>query len=118
MSKTRTAVIATFGTIAPTLAANGYEPVPIIRGEKRPSAEAWQAGGFAERAREFSRDYTGILTADTPCIDIDVSDAALVAECERIVFDVLNCFEAPPPERVGMAPRAALLFRCAKRSRN
>lgn len=103
--------VARFGDLAPRLAANGFEPVPVIPGEKRPRPPEWQRGGFAERAAEFSRDYTGILTRWTPAVDIDVSDPELVRQIENVVLDVLDCHERPPPARVGMAPRRLLVFR-------
>lgn len=103
--------IQRFGAIAPRLAGSGYDPVPIIPGEKRPRPAAWTLGGFAERAGEFSNDYTGILTKDTPAIDIDVTDADLVREIEAIVYDALDCHEMPPPRRIGSAPRTLMVFK-------
>lgn len=101
--------VDTFGILAPKLAANGYEPVPIIPGQKRPRPADWQHGGFAGRTAEFHRDFTGILTADCPAVDIDISDENLVRQVEQIVLDVLGCH--PPPARIGMAPRRLLMFR-------
>lgn len=103
--------IKTFGTLAPELAMRGFDPVPIIPGQKRPRPSAWQQGGFSQHAAQFAGDYTGILTVDCPAVDIDVSDAALVQQVVAIVLDVVGCHETPPPERIGMAPRALLLFR-------
>jgi P4 family phage/plasmid primase-like protien len=105
------AAVPTFDKTAPRLAANGYEPVPIEPGTKRCRQTGWQRGGFADRAARFRTDFTGLLTADCPAVDIDVSDAALVAELRSIVFDVTGCHEAPPPSRIGMMPRTLLLFR-------
>lgn len=100
-----------FGELAPRLAANGFEPVPVIPGQKRPRPSKWDGGGWAERAHQFADDFTGIIARYTPAVDIDVSDLALVREIEGIVFDVLDCHERPPPARVGMAPRRLLVFR-------
>jgi len=68
----------TFGFIAKDLAALGYEPVPIIRGEKRPAVDKWQAGGWEEHTQQFETNYTGLLTRFNPGVDIDVSDEELV----------------------------------------
>jgi putative DNA primase/helicase len=101
----------TFGTVAAQLAANGYEPVPIIPGEKRPVPDHWQAGGWESKIDQYYNSYTGILTRHTPGIDIDVSDPSLVAQIRNIVLDVTDCFEMPPPRRIGNAPRELLLFK-------
>lgn len=101
----------TFGFIAKNLAAMGYEPVPIIRGEKRPAVDKWQAGGWEMHTQQFETNYTGLLTRFNPGVDIDVSDEELVQAIRAIVFDVAGCHELPPPRRIGNAPRELLLFR-------
>lgn len=100
-----------FGEAAPLLSAQGYDVVPIKPGTKAPRPTQWQHGGFAAHAALYSNDYTGILTRETPSVDIDVSDAELVRQTEAIVMDVLDCHELPPPARIGMAPRRLLTFR-------
>jgi hypothetical protein len=101
----------TFGDIAQLLADKGYEPVPIIRGEKRPAPAKWQQGGWQAHASQYSENYTGILTRHNPCVDIDVSHAGLVDAIRDIAYDVTGCYEMPPPRRIGNAPRELLLFR-------
>lgn len=101
----------TFGSIAQQLADNGYEPVPIIRGQKRPAPDKWQDGGWEDQSWLYETNYTGILTRHTPGIDIDISDPELVEAVRSIVFDVTDCHEMPPPRRIGNAPRELLLFR-------
>jgi hypothetical protein len=101
----------TFGFIAKNLAALGYEPVPIIRGEKRPAVDKWQAGGWEAHSQQYETNYTGLLTRFNPGVDIDVSDDELVQAIRAIVFDVAGCHEVPPPRRIGNAPRELLLFR-------
>lgn len=100
-----------FGEAAPLLAAQGYDVVPIKPGTKAPRPTQWQHGGFAAHAALYATDYTGILTRDTPAVDIDISDAELVGLVENIVLEVLDCYELPPPARIGMAPRRLLTFR-------
>jgi hypothetical protein len=101
----------TFGFIAQNLADLGYEPVPIIRGEKRPAVDKWQAGGWEAHSQQYETNYTGLLTRFNPGVDIDVSDDELVQAIRAIVFDVAGCHEVPPPRRIGNAPRELLLFR-------
>jgi hypothetical protein len=101
----------TFGAVAERLASNGYEPVPIIRGEKRPASDRWQDGGFERQTSQYEKNFTGLLTRFTPGVDIDVSDPELVEAVRSIVFDVTGCYEVPPPRRIGNAPRELLLFR-------
>jgi hypothetical protein len=101
----------TFGHIAKKLASNGYEPVPIIRGEKRPAPSAWQQGGWEDHTEQYEKNFTGLLTRHNPSVDIDVSDDELVQQIRAIVFDVLDCHEMPPPRRIGNAPRELLMFR-------
>jgi hypothetical protein len=101
----------TFGFIAQNLADLGYEPVPIIRGEKRPAVDKWQAGGWEAHSQQYETNYTGLLTRYNPGVDIDVSDDELVQAIRAIVFDVAGCHEVPPPRRIGNAPRELLLFR-------
>lgn len=101
----------TFGYIAKQLAAKGYEPVPIIRGEKRPAPDKWQQGGWENHAQQYEKNFTGLLTRYLPAVDIDVSDPELVNDIRNIVYDVVGCHEVPPPRRIGNAPRELLVFR-------
>jgi len=100
-----------FGQTAPVLAGNGYDPIPVVPGTKRPRPRTWQCGGFTDQHLQFADDFTGILTRNCPAVDIDVSDPELVREVERIVLDVVGRPEATPLIRVGNAPRALLPFR-------
>ena len=100
-----------FGEAAPLLDAMGYDVVPIKPGTKAPRPMEWSKGGFAVHSDKYCDDYTGILTRDTPAVDIDVSDAELVRQIELLVLDVVGCYELRPPARIGMAPRRLLMFR-------
>jgi len=100
-----------FGHIAQQLAANGYEPVPIIRGEKRPAVDKWQQGGWENQTANFMSSFTGLLTRNNPAVDIDVSDPVLVEKIRNIVYEVTGCYELKPPRRIGNAPRELLMFR-------
>lgn len=98
-----------FGKLARPLGLKGYEPVPIRPGTKAPRPKGWQHGGFADRAQEFAHDYTGLLTRNTPAIDIDVSDPDIVRPIVNSVADVLGCREIDLLSRVGMPPRTLLM---------
>jgi len=68
--------------------ANGYQPVPV-RG-KKPALNGWTGLGNAsdDDIRSWERlcvSNTGILTATTPTLDIDLLDAAAVAEIVKLV---------------------------------
>lgn len=105
---------------------NGYRIVPIKRGSKAPPFDKWSSlrldkkqlrsmleGNYsAERKKEpytydGSRDGVGILTAETPLVDIDVRDEALSARMQEFVA----LYFGAAPIRIGMAPKAGLLFR-------
>ncbi len=104
-----TTQISTFEVTAPFLRSNGYLPIPIIPGTKRPAAQGWTEEGFDPHPGHYTGFYTGIATSHTPVIDIDVSEATVVAQIRAIVKDVTG--GVVPLSRTGMAPRVALLFR-------
>lgn len=101
----------TFGFIAKQLADNGYEPVPIIRGEKRPAPSEWQQGGWENHTDKYEKNFTGLLTRYLPAIDIDVSDPDVVKAVRDIINDVLGCYDIAIPRRIGREPRELLVFR-------
>jgi hypothetical protein len=97
------------------LRANGYSPIPVLG--KRPLITEWQkkVGAPATEIADWATQYqamvsTGILTAHTPAIDIDIlagPAADAVEDLLRDWFDgrgALLC-------RFGNAPKRALLFR-------
>lgn len=99
--------------VGASLVGNGYRIVPIPKGRKGPVIDAWQridatlddvktwaANGYAE-------GNIGVLTANTPAVDLDIYDATLADEMERYVISLLG--EAPV--RVGRAPKRLLVFR-------
>jgi hypothetical protein len=97
------------------LRANGYSPIPVLG--KRPLITEWQkkVGAPAAEIAGWAIQYqamvsTGILTAHTPAIDIDVLIAPAADAVEDLLRDrfddagALLC-------RFGNAPKRALLFR-------
>lgn len=113
------------------LIRNGYRIVPIMRGEKFPPFNDWEqtqadekllakwlSGSFpAKRGpkgkeRDFTytggpRDGVGIITSDTPAVDLDIKDHAVAVEMEEFVKLLLG----DAPMRIGDAPKRLLLFR-------
>lgn len=94
------------------LVANGYSIIPIPLGRKGPAVEDWQsnpartAEAVDSLAAEHPKDGVGILTRETPAVDIDCYDKGIVDAMIEWCND--NIGEAPL--RVGKAPKALLLF--------
>ena len=69
-----------------TLIRNGYYIVPIRRKSKAPGIDDWQTTRSTQSdlsswlANGHRQSGIGILTRQTPAVDIDVRDQALVAE--------------------------------------
>jgi hypothetical protein len=102
---------APFAELAPFLADYGYHPVPIMPGHKAPRIdhgwqdprppEAWPAG--------CATWGTGILTATTPALDLDIRDRAMVRALIALAADTIG----PGPFRIGAPPKALLPFSLA-----
>src|SRR5574337_850534 len=105
------------------LAANGWHPLPIIAGQKRPSVRDWSR--FATRGASpatvhelaaWERGHsgapgTGVACGNVVAIDVDVEHRPTVDAIERIAFEV---FGETPFIRVGRAPRETLIYRAAE----
>jgi 3-methyladenine DNA glycosylase/8-oxoguanine DNA glycosylase len=108
------------------LIRKGYRIVPIRRGTKMPPFDKWSQlnvdqkllqsylDGTAtvtvdkrDRLYDGSRDGVGILTADTPLVDIDVKNDEISQQMRAFV----ELMYGDAPVRVGMAPKQGLLFR-------
>lgn len=107
----------TFPTTGRKLLENGYLIVPIKPGHKSPANDEWQTARFdpSNLDNKYAACGTGILCGQGPhpivAIDIDIPhDAALV---ERIA-DLCRERFGPTIERVGNAPKLALLYRAAE----
>ena len=114
-----------------TLIRNGYHIVPIMRGGKLPPFNGWQqtqadeallaewlSGKYAAKRgkkgeeRDFNyttgpRDGVGILTTDTPAVDIDIKNAKMAVAVEEFVRLLLG----DAPMRIGNPPKRLLLYR-------
>ena len=96
-----------------TLLEAGYDIIPIKRGDKRPPFEEWQhiradrnmLAGWLDDG--YGRCGVGIITANTPAVDIDVRDEDVARHMEEWVHENI----AMAPVRVGLPPKRLLLFR-------
>jgi Bifunctional DNA primase/polymerase, N-terminal len=91
--------------------ANGYQPIPA-RG-KKPALDGWTGLGNAsdDDIRSWERlcvANTGLLTATTPTLDLDLLDAATVVEMVELVR---GRFEGAILIRTGRAPKCCIPFR-------
>jgi len=93
------------------LLAADYHPLPC--NGKAPPIPGWQdilatpkiIDGWNDKYPEANN--TGILTRDTPAIDLDILDEEIVEELEVLAEDMLG----KTAGRTGRAPKRALLFR-------
>lgn len=100
------------------LAENGYLPIQVHPGQKRPRGDGWQQQRNTPEdcdrivASGYASDGVGILTGvgETPVclVDIDCLDAALVSELRAWCDRELGL----GVERVGLAPKTGLVYRC------
>jgi hypothetical protein len=93
------------------LLAAGYSPLPV--NGKAPPAPGWQdivatndiISGWEDKYLDATN--TGILTGNTPAIDIDVLDSDVADEVQQIAERLIGTSAV----RTGQAPKRAMLFR-------
>jgi Bifunctional DNA primase/polymerase, N-terminal len=96
------------------LLTSGFQPIPV--NGKAPVAHSWQnTSATVDTIEVWSRELpgatnTGILTKDTPAIDIDVYDCFAADELQKLAWGMID-EEAHHLVRIGQAPKRALLFR-------
>ena len=94
------------------VADNGYAVIPIIPGEKRPYGKGWEKyDGTSEGVEDWLKagkgDHgIGIKAKDTPAVDVDIHDKAVV---EKIVEFVVG-LTGETLRRVGLPPKTLLPF--------
>jgi hypothetical protein len=89
---------------------NGYDITPL--NGKRPLLEAWQKGGANAAAAERwgnTGTGTGMLTARTPVIDIDILDGSAAELVEQTIMECWGTGEMLV--RVGQFPKRAIPLR-------
>lgn len=98
------------------LLANGYHIVPIRVGGKAPGFDGWEksratVGQLKDWLENGHRQCgVGILTKNTPAIDIDIRDEEMAELMDAYVRKHLG----GTLMRVGQAPKRMFLFRCDK----
>ncbi|WP_232790403.1 bifunctional DNA primase/polymerase [Pelagovum pacificum] len=101
-----------FETHAPALLEQGYEPLPIRRGQKAPAVSRWsQVTIDAARVEQWARDYPacgiGLRTGTLVGLDIDILDPDLAHQAQTLAFERLGTTLI----RVGQWPKRLLLYR-------
>lgn len=103
-----------FSAVAQPLLNNGYTPIPVVAGEKRPAIKNWTNINYETSpdllkglCKKHPNASTGILLGNVCAIDIDVIDRELADICKSLVTDKLG----DAPCRFGNAPKSALFFK-------
>ena len=98
-----------FGEVAQRLADNGYAPLPLIWGEKRPPIKDWQNYQYAPSdVKRHARCGVGILGGrGVVGVDIDILRQDLAAELDELAVTTLG----KAPKRIGKAPKCLRLYR-------
>lgn len=109
-----------FRSHGPQLVSLGYDPVPIKPGTKRPATKDWVERGFGDEKtlrRAFPGHGLGVKTGRPNSeghavigVDIDVRDPAIVEPMVAWCRDNVGAV----PMRIGLAPKALLVFRTNK----
>lgn len=92
---------------------NGYDIVPIEPGKKGPADEGWQNRRsnkkLLDKWLEDGRGGhgVGIITKNTPAVDIDVPDEEFALQLEAKAIELWGS----APVRVGNAPKRLLMYR-------
>lgn len=94
---------------------NGYRIIPIPARTKRPRLDNWESTKATVdsinrwAANGYAEGNIGLLTADTPGVDLDILDIPFVQEMQQVVAQVVNS-TLPIPMRIGRAPKCLMLF--------
>jgi hypothetical protein len=93
---------------------NGYHPLPLEG--KVPPMKGWQnkldtnPNEIALWSTVYNLAHnTGVLTGDTPCLDIDVTDEAAAEDVEHLACDCFGNY-GTVLVRIGKAPKRAIFF--------
>lgn len=105
--------VQTLETVGLDLVRAGYEPIPIVPGEKQPDLPNWsmveideaRVGGWCERMR--GQNYVGLRCGVVIGIDIDVDND----EVTQVLLGDAQFTLGDGPERYGKPGRALLMLR-------
>jgi hypothetical protein len=86
----------------------GYSVIPVEQGQKRPLFAGWPNYVATEEliSQWSERGSIGLLTANTPAVDLDIRDTQLSEEMEQFVRERFG----NAPVRIGNAPKRQLVF--------
>ena len=100
--------LSPFHQCAVSLVENGYRPISIPKGQKGVTTEGWQhTRATVDDVLRWREGNIGVLTEDTPAVDLDILDETVAAQMQAFVEDLLG--EAPI--RIGRAPKRMLVCR-------
>ena len=90
----------------------GYRIIPIRSGHKAPAISAWQnCHADQEMLDQWINEHpgagVGVITEDTPAVDIDCYDKEISYKCIKWLENNVGA----APVRVGRRPKALLVFR-------
>lgn len=91
----------------------GYNIIPIKPGKKAPGFDEWEKLRLTKTrlgemvANGHARSGVGLLTKNTPGIDLDIRDKDLAVQMEEWVHENIGM----APVRIGFFPKRLLLFR-------
>ncbi|MGV8986055.1 MAG: bifunctional DNA primase/polymerase [Cypionkella sp.] len=102
----------TYAEVALKLLDQGYEPLPILPGQKRPAMNGWTTVRIDEAqvedwCREFGHCGVGLRTGPLVGVDIDILEVDPAHQAAEIVKARLG----PSLLRVGRWPKRLLLYR-------
>ena len=100
-----------FAAVAPRLSANGYLPVPIKPGTKRPPMAGWPKFRLDDAAlAEYRQCGTGLLCGNLLGCDIDILNEEAAAELHQLARRELG----DGPARIGQPPKLLIAYRTAR----
>lgn len=102
-----------FGSIAATLLENGYEPIPILPGTKKPYLDGWSTiplddARIDDWAARIRGHGTGLRPGALVGVDIDTLDSDPAHSAEA---DARRILGHTPLIRIGLWPKRLLLYR-------
>ncbi|MDA8732750.1 phage/plasmid primase, P4 family [Luminiphilus sp.] len=103
----------TYAHLAPRLHANGYAPIPVIPGTKKPSIPRWTTTDFRDEdvvkdhVANYAAHQIGLVLGDVIAIDIDCLDESIAYQVQQLCIERLGA----TPIRVGRAPKRMLFYR-------
>lgn len=106
-----------FKDYALTLKTAGYGIIQVHENSKRPVGKHWVDKKLSPKqikdicANGGASSSVGILTKNTPAIDLDIRDEDIN---KRLCDFILNLFDIQPPKRIGHAPKALFLFKTSE----